>query len=197
MSKRGRPRVFKYDNIIDAAMKTFWKKGYEACSTQDLCKDTGLGKGSLYNTFGSKHDLFKQVLERYQANGIRDQLALLQGPISVKSRLHSLLAWALAEDFEQTDQNGCLLINVSLERPQDPMVEGFVTKHVEKLREALVSVMEEGLQTKEISKCSSAEELASLFLSSYYGLRVLNTSMKNRDLSNQIATGIIETIFST
>jgi hypothetical protein len=77
------------------------------------------------------------------------------------------------------------------------MVEGFVTKHVEKLREALVSVMEEGLQTKEISKGSSAEELASLFLSSYYGLRVLNTSMKNRDLSNQIATGIIETIFST
>ncbi|MGM1035985.1 MAG: TetR/AcrR family transcriptional regulator [Bacillota bacterium] len=197
MSKRGRPRVFKYDNIIDAAMKTFWQKGYEACSTQDLCKDTGLGKGSLYNTFGSKHDLFKQVLERYQANGIRDQLALLQGPISVKSRLHSLLAWALAEDFEQADQNGCLLINVSLERPQDPMVEGFVTKHVEKLREALVSVMEEGLQTKEISKGSSSEELASLFLSSYYGLRVLNTSMKNRDLSNQIATGIIETIFST
>lgn len=197
MSKRGRPRDFKYDNIIDVAMKTFWKKGYEACSTQDLCKDTGLGKGSLYNTFGSKHDLFKQVLERYQANGIRDQLALLQGPIPVKSRLHSLLAWALTEDFEQADQNGCLLINVSLERPQDPMVEGFVTKHVEKLREALVSVMEEGLQTKEISKGSSAEELASLFLSSYYGLRVLNTSMKNRELSNQIATGIIETIFST
>ena len=73
MSNRGRPREFNYSSIVDVAMKTFWIRGYEGCFTQDLCSDTGLGKGSLYNTFGSKHELYKQVLERYHEIGIREQ----------------------------------------------------------------------------------------------------------------------------
>ena len=44
MNKRGRPREFDYSSIVDVAMKTFWLRGYEGCSTQDLCSDTGLGK---------------------------------------------------------------------------------------------------------------------------------------------------------
>ncbi|MBJ8009848.1 TetR/AcrR family transcriptional regulator, partial [Bacillus cereus] len=36
MSNRGRPREFNYSSIVDVAMKTFWIRGYEGCSTQDL-----------------------------------------------------------------------------------------------------------------------------------------------------------------
>ncbi|MBJ8009440.1 TetR/AcrR family transcriptional regulator, partial [Bacillus cereus] len=36
MNKRGRPREFDYSSIVDVAMKTFWIRGYEGCSTQDL-----------------------------------------------------------------------------------------------------------------------------------------------------------------
>ncbi|MFD0713254.1 TetR/AcrR family transcriptional regulator [Paenibacillus sp. GCM10027626] len=196
MSKRGRPRDFEYSTIVDVAMKTFWMKGYEGCSTQDLCSETGLGKGSLYHTFGSKHELFTQVLERYHEKGISDQKALLESPVPVKERLSNFLKWALDEDFEQTDQKGCLLINAGLERAKvDPMVEEIVAKHVKLLVEALTKVMEEGLRTGEIAKNRSAAELASLFLSSYYGLRVLNTATQNRVLAEQIIKGTIDSIF--
>ncbi|UNK16321.1 TetR/AcrR family transcriptional regulator [Paenibacillus sp. N3/727] len=196
MSKRGRPRDFDYSSIVDVAMKTFWTKGYEGCSTQDLCSDTGLGKGSLYNTFGSKHELYTQVLERYHEIGIREQKAILESSISVKERLRNFLKWALEEDFEHTDQKGCLLINAGLERAKDdPMVEEIVSKHVELLIQAIEKVMEEGLRTGEISKKQSAVDLASLFLSSYYGFRVLNTSTQNRTLAEQIMNGTIDSIF--
>ena len=36
-------------------MDAFWAKGYEATSMADLCKCTGLHKGSLYQAFGDKH----------------------------------------------------------------------------------------------------------------------------------------------
>ena len=49
------------------------------------------GKGSLYNTFGSKHELYKQVLERYHEIGIREQKKLLHTPIPVKERLSNFL----------------------------------------------------------------------------------------------------------
>jgi AcrR family transcriptional regulator len=196
LNKRGRPREFDYSSIVDVAMKTFWIRGYEGCSTQDLCSDTGLGKGSLYNTFGSKHELYKQVLERYHEIGIREQKEILDAPIPVKERLRNFFEWALKEDFEYIDQKGCLLINASVERANnDVMVQEIFSRHVELLNQAIQNVMAEGLRNGEISKKQTAEELASLFLSSYYGLRVLNTSMQNRMFAEQIMNGTLESIF--
>lgn len=196
MNNRGRPREFDYSSIVDVAMKTFWIRGYEGCSTQDLCTDTGLGKGSLYNTFGSKHELYKQVLERYHEIGIREQKKLLDTPIPVKERLSNLFKWALKEDFENMDQKGCLLINASVERAKhDLMVQEIFSRHVELLKQAIGTVMEEGLKTGEISKNQSAEELASLLLSSYYGFRVLNVSLQNQMLAEQVIKGTMESIF--
>ncbi|KPN95986.1 TetR/AcrR family transcriptional regulator [Lysinibacillus sp. ZYM-1] len=196
MSNRGRPREFNYSSIVDVAMKTFWIRGYEGCSTQDLCNDTGLGKGSLYNTFGSKHELYKQVLERYHEIGIREQKELLTTQIPVKERLSNFFEWALKEDFENIDQKGCLLINASVERANnDLMVQEIFSRHVELLNQAIKKVMEEGLQTGEISKKQTAEELTSLFLSSYYGFRVLNASMQNRGLAEQVMNGTLGSLF--
>ncbi|CAM5616019.1 TetR/AcrR family transcriptional regulator OS=Streptomyces alboniger OX=132473 GN=CP975_28210 PE=4 SV=1 [Streptomyces alboniger] len=60
-----RPRTFDEERALDAAMHAFWVKGYEATSTQDLCEATGLGRSSIYNTFSSKHALFRRALARY------------------------------------------------------------------------------------------------------------------------------------
>ncbi|MBD8499745.1 TetR/AcrR family transcriptional regulator [Paenibacillus arenosi] len=196
MSKRGRPRDFEHTSIVDIAMKTFWTKGYEGCSTQDLCSDTGLGKGSLYNTFGSKQELYKQAVERYHETGIKEQTAILESTGSVKERLRIFLNWAMVEDFESTSTKGCLLINAGLERAnEDPVVESIVSRHIELLKEAMEKIMEEGLRTGEIPRQRSAVDLASLFLSSYYGFRVLNTSTQNRALAEQIMNGTMESIF--
>ncbi|MGE7835152.1 TetR/AcrR family transcriptional regulator [Viridibacillus arvi] len=196
MNKRGRPREFDYSSIVDVAMKTFWIRGYEGCSTQDLCSDTGLGKGSLYNTFGSKHELYKQVLERYHEFVIKEQKELLNAPTTVKERLSNFYERALQKDFENIELKGCLLINAIVERANNNvMVQEIFSRHVELLKQAIEKVMKEGLQTGEISKKQTAEELASLYLSSYYGFRILNVSMQNRMLSEQILNGSLEAIF--
>ena len=51
--------------IADAAMQVFWRRGYAATSVQDLVDGTGLGRGSLYNAFGSKQGLYEAALRRY------------------------------------------------------------------------------------------------------------------------------------
>ncbi|CAM5718428.1 hypothetical protein SALBM311S_08525 [Streptomyces alboniger] len=60
-----RPRTFDEEGALDAAMRTFWEKGYESTSTQDLCDATGLGRSSIYNTFKGQARLFERVLARY------------------------------------------------------------------------------------------------------------------------------------
>ncbi|MET3544911.1 hypothetical protein ABID47_001505 [Paenibacillus favisporus] len=51
------PKEFDPDDIVDAAMQVFWQRGYSATSIQDLVKGTELGRSSIYNAFGSKHEL--------------------------------------------------------------------------------------------------------------------------------------------
>jgi len=195
MSKSGRPRGFNKIEVIDAAMDVFWSKGYEACSTDDLCSSTGLGRGSLYNAFGSKHELYEQTLQRYHEYWIQVQTAILERPVSVKERLRNLLEWAVERDFEDSSK-GCLLINATMERGRtDSMVESMASRHAERLEDVLYQVIEQGIQTGEITSDRSALELSRSFLCSFYGLRTLNATTRNRDMAEQIVEGTMANIY--
>jgi AcrR family transcriptional regulator len=58
-------KQFDVERALDAAMETFWEHGYDGTSMSMLTAATGLGKGSLYGTFGTKEQLFRQCLTRY------------------------------------------------------------------------------------------------------------------------------------
>ncbi|MCT2345417.1 TetR/AcrR family transcriptional regulator [Niallia taxi] len=195
MSKSGRPREFNKPEVLDAAMNVFWLKGYEACSTEDLCSSTGLGRGSLYNTFGSKHELYEQTLQRYHEHWIEVQTSILERPVPVKERLRSLLEWAVEKDFEDSSK-GCFLINATMERGRsDSIVEIWSNRHVERLESVLLCVIENGKQAGEITCNRPALELARTFICSYYGLRTLNVTTRNRDMAEQIVEGTMASIY--
>ncbi|OZB98276.1 TetR/AcrR family transcriptional regulator [Paenibacillus sp. XY044] len=195
MSKSGRPREFKDTAVIDAAVEVFWSQGYEACSTDDLCKETGLGRGSLYNAFGSKHELYEQALIRYHQLGIEAQLDILNNDAPVKERLEALLEWEIREDSAAKDR-GCLLINASAERGKsDPAVERIFKQHVALLEQAIEDTIREGQASGVISRDRETSELAALFLSCYYGLRVIYPGTMNRTLARRIIDSTLAAMF--
>ena len=61
------PRTKDFDEheVLDRAVELFWDRGYEATSVADLEKHLGVGRQSLYNTFGDKRELFLRSLSRY------------------------------------------------------------------------------------------------------------------------------------
>lgn len=62
---RGRPRAFRTEQALDAAMRVFWSEGYEAASIDRLCRQTGMPRASLYQDFGDKKGLFLAAIDRY------------------------------------------------------------------------------------------------------------------------------------
>src|SRR5256885_4367807 len=64
-AKMGRPRAFREDKALDAAMRVFWEKGYEGASLDDLTAAMGINRSSLYSSFGDKEQLFKQAIAHY------------------------------------------------------------------------------------------------------------------------------------
>jgi TetR/AcrR family transcriptional repressor of nem operon len=74
-----RPKSFDESAVLDRAVQLFWQRGYEGTSMSDLEEHLGLGRQSLYNAFGDKHELFQKALQRYREWGAQEQLALLTG----------------------------------------------------------------------------------------------------------------------
>ena len=58
MNKNG-----KSEMILEAALNAFSKKGYYDTRMENIAKDAGVGKGTLYEYFSNKEELFKESLE--------------------------------------------------------------------------------------------------------------------------------------
>lgn len=194
LKQTGRPRLFDQDKVIEDAMKVFWEKGYEASSTDDLCKATGLGRSSLYNAFGNKHDLYKRTLKKYHEQWMAVQLNILTQPIPVKKRIENLFTWSVDRDFEK-NSNGCFLIKASVERSQsDSDVQKWGDVHAKFLEQTLLKIVNEGIESHEIESEKTVNDLVQSLLCSYYGLRTLNATIRNKKVAEQMVQATMTNI---
>src|ERR1700720_4979751 len=110
--------VKQFDRIeaLDRAMAVFWSRGYEATSIDDLVRATGIGRGSLYGTFGDKRQLFLAALDRYWNTVGMEMFAELSDPDArhaIERMFDALIRRASNPKFPR----GCLFTNTSLECP--------------------------------------------------------------------------------
>ncbi len=71
--KRGRPRAFCPDAVLDTVLELFWLRGFAATSLDDISAATGVSRPSLAAAFGDKEAIYIKAMERYQED-LRMQL---------------------------------------------------------------------------------------------------------------------------
>ncbi len=82
-SESGQPDSAKARQILDGARKVFLAQGFDAASMNDIAREAGVSKGTIYAHFNSKDALFAALIredKRQQA----EQLSIyddLEGPI--------------------------------------------------------------------------------------------------------------------
>ncbi|MEV5348745.1 TetR/AcrR family transcriptional regulator [Streptomyces achromogenes] len=172
-----RPRTFDEEQALDAAMRTFWRKGYEATSTEDLCAATGLGRSSIYNTFKSKRALFQRVLHRYVTTMNAGQLAVLEDPaLSGADRIRALFARVLDGDAENRPTGrslGCLGVNTTIELAgRDAVAAGMLERDTARRLDSLRAAVEAGRRDGSITSARDAGDLARFLNATIAGLRV-------------------------
>ena len=188
----GRPRQFEDKEIIDAAITVFSSNGYAGTSAQNLCDVTGLGRGSLYNAFGSKQALYEQALLRSHEQTMAAQLYILAQSGLLKERLRSLLLWGIAEDLSQSEQHEAMVLFSALEMgDKDQVVSSLNLEYRQRLENSLLTVFVEGQANGEFSTKASALEMARGFLAGYYGLRVLNKNISDKSFLEDVVNGLL------
>lgn len=111
---KGRPTVFKNEEMVLKAQELFWKKGYTATSLSELSAATGAGAGSLYNTFkGGKKELFKKSLHQRKEDleNFKTLLEKSDNPIE----LIKAFFLSVATEPKKSHFKGCIIANTIVE----------------------------------------------------------------------------------
>lgn len=103
---------------MDAALKLFWKHGYEGTSMAMLTESIGVNVASLYAAFGNKESLFVQCVERYsELNGDLYHESLKKK--TARDVARSILEKEVELVTRRGTPDGCLMIQGALTTSPD------------------------------------------------------------------------------
>ena len=188
----GRPKQFEPDAAIDKAVDVFWRKGYASTTPQDLVQELGIGKGSLYNTFTSKHALFEQALRRYGENRVAGLVEVLEGPGPVRTRLRAALKKLVDTYLDDPCRRGCLAVNTAAELAGvDETATEIVRGVFDRMESAFQAAIEEGQRGGEIDPDRDSREAASLLLNATIGMRVVAKTADGPDRLRRVVDAVI------
>tara|TARA_R110000822_G_scaffold59736_15_gene148964 strand:- start:7900 stop:8499 length:600 start_codon:yes stop_codon:yes gene_type:complete len=175
----GRPREFEEDRVLEAVMNTFWRKGYEGTSLKDLCSATGLHKGSLYQAFGDKHQLFLRSLKYYMEQSFKEVAASAYLHDSPIANLRSLLNEITAKCIEG---EGCMILNSMVEMaPHDQEVKQMIDQSYVMQQRFLTDLIDRAQRVGEITIKKEPDRLAAVLMVTLAGLAATVKGFSNTD----------------
>ncbi|CAG9181682.1 TetR/AcrR family transcriptional regulator [Cupriavidus pampae] len=92
-----RPKAFDKDRAVDAAIDVFRQHGFEGTSTEMLTQAMGIGRQSLYDTYGDKWKLYCIAVERYCDKEASAHISTLRGTVRAVDGIAAMIARVVAE----------------------------------------------------------------------------------------------------
>lgn len=176
----GRPKLFDEPQVLNATMSVFWKKGYEATSTKDLCSATQLNPGSIYHRYENKEGLFCLSLEYYIDTIVRDRVAdMLSGDNPLEA-----IEYFFSSAFESVPTKelmGCFLTNTVLDGYiHSEKVSNIVKQGFGKIETGFKEQLIVALERSELSINRDPKAAAIYLLACFQGLMVNSRLTKNK-----------------
>ena len=176
-----RHKEFDRDEALQKAMEVFWSQGYEAASINNLVKHMGINRQSLYDTFGDKHTLYLQAIDRYREVEGRKIFELLERPGSVKKTLRQLFQSVVEESLCDQARRGCFIGNAMSElASRCPETAARACGNMAAVEEALYRTLLRGRKNGEIRNGRDLRAVARYLYSSLQGLQLMGKATQDR-----------------
>ena len=178
------------DVIRRVATELFAEKGYAATSTREICQRAGITKPVLYYYFGSKEDLFRELV----VDSCNESRKLLLLASHRGKTAPQKLVEALAADFEDTRRNPGLarmFIRMLFAAEQESPSIDFVDLGMEWIR-LMTGIVSEGVRRGELR--GRPREIAEMLM----GIHMIYTMgyllMGKPALDRRLARRIVNTL---
>ena len=163
-----RNKEFDRDKALEAAIGVFREHGFEGTSTDMLVRAMGIGRQSLYDTFGDKWTLYCSAVERYSDNETGRHIAALQtGPRAVDG-LRAMIGRVVTEAG-----TACLGVGSICEFGQTRADLAALRLTAERrLAAAVEARIREAQAEGDLDAASPAPDMANFLLANIAGIRI-------------------------
>ena len=191
MADRQEHLTRRRQEILTAAEKVFDAHGYASTTVDAVAEEAGVAKGTLYNYFENKHDLFTQVFSEATAGSEAIVEELLVEPISAAQKLDRLLElWF--ELLGHHKRIGRLVLEFwanAAREDQDGSLASWFEQNYVRWQGWVADIIEEGIRTGEFHPQDDASAVAALILAMLDGVMVraildANTKVDRRFLES-------------
>ena len=192
-----RPREFDTTRALEQAMRVFWAQGFEATSLCDLLGAMSLSKSSLYETFGSKHELYLAALDHYNRTVTATRItAVIAAHDSPKAGIAAVFEGLIDSTIKsQGGCCGCFVTNSAVEvAPRDPAAARRVCNGLDHVESAFCEALGRARAAGEIRDDRDPQALARYLNSSLNGLMVMAKARPERGALDDVARIVLQAL---
>jgi len=167
-------KSFETNDAIEIAMEVFWEKSYTGTSISDLTNAIGIKRGSLYNAFRSKQELFVEALLKYDREHRSVGLIQLESNYEPREAICTLFETMVNQSISDKEKKGCFLVNTALELPlHTKEVAAIVRAAFQDIENFFERLIKRGQKQSEIPESVNPTESAKGLLGLVISIRVL------------------------
>jgi TetR/AcrR family transcriptional repressor of nem operon len=181
---------FDFDTALGNMLEVFWRQGYKTTTTKDLAKSANLSEGSLYNSFGSKREVYLLTLNKYRQH----HLSILKNIDENQSPLQGLREyWETIASFasDKSRTNGCMIVNATIEWDGDKEIRKFISTVHNASEKRFKKALDRAVELDEIRASTDTQALAQFLLHSVQGIRVLSRTNPSKQKMKNIVGGVM------
>lgn len=175
MARTGRPRGFDRNEAIRAAMNLFWLHGYESTSLAQLKAGMGdISAPSFYAAFGSKEQLFSEVITTFRATYGQVMSSLHDPTLPPRLAIETAFRNSARMQTDGTHPAGCFLVlSTGTFPPESEALKQQLASERAKTRSGLLACVQRGIAAGDLGAESKAEVIAAVFDTFLQGMTVM------------------------
>ncbi|WP_313339821.1 TetR/AcrR family transcriptional regulator [Sedimentibacter sp.] len=179
-------RKRKMDDILDAAFELFKNQGIKSTSVNSIAEKAKVSPVSIFNFFGSKENLVKQVVFRVMDEGIRDFESIVKSDLTFREKAKKILQFSDDETYATINDD---IISFNIE--SDPqMIKFFEEIGNTKTIPLYMELIEHGKQEGAIDKSLSPSAVLLFINSVSAALRTAANAKERIDLGKLLYYGL-------
>jgi len=165
---------FDKQQAAAAAMELIWRRGFEATSVDDLTRHLGIGRASLYNTFGDKRGVLQAALDLYDRASCAALDSFLDRPGRGREVIEAMLAWQEADACDSTHPRGCFFLAMASElHEEDAGVLDCVRRGLARIEQTFAELLRRGRADGSIGRQIVVADAARLLTGTMVAVRAL------------------------
>jgi TetR/AcrR family transcriptional repressor of nem operon len=170
---RGPDKQFEPEEALGKAMDLFWAKGFAATGMAELQAAMGIGRKSLYDTFGNKRQLYIKALQLYTRSVAKEIFAQLDKPGSPLGNVRRLMR-SVQTQHSQRESNGCMLgVGMAQFRTDDTEMAAVLRRHMKGVENAYYRTFTRAQEMGELNENTNIRDLARLYMGIHQGLALI------------------------